>query len=150
MKAIDPGFVFSLAGQAMAVLWLGLAVSLWVETVRKPVDWIATYGLPGLFGAAYLALMITALPFEEGGFGSLAAVRALFASDTALLAGWIHYLVFDFFIGGWIVRDARRRTIQALAVLPCLVLCFLAGPAGLLLYLLVRLVGKRPDPERPA
>jgi hypothetical protein len=150
MNGIDAELLFLLAGQLMAPLWLALAASLWVRSLRAPVDWIAVCGLPALFGAAYLALIFAALPFGEGGFGSLAAVRSLFAGDSALLAGWIHYLVFDFFIGGWIVRDARRRDIRSLPVLPCLVLCFLAGPAGLLLYLAVRMTVRRRHPKAPA
>ena len=55
-----------------------------------------------------------------------------------LLAGWTHYLAFDLFIGGWEVRDAQRRGIPHLLVVPALVLTFLFGPAGLLLYLAIR------------
>jgi ABA4-like protein len=56
----------------------------------------------------------------------------------ALLAGWTHYLAFDLFIGGWEVRDAQARGIPHLLVVPALVLTFLFGPAGLLLYLAIR------------
>lgn len=61
-------------------------------------------------------------------------------------AGWTHYLAFDLFIGGWEVRDARQRGIPHLLVVPVLVLTFLVGPAGLLLYLAIRLVGGRGRP----
>jgi hypothetical protein len=56
----------------------------------------------------------------------------------ALLAGWTHYLAFDLFIGGWEVRDAQRRGIPHLLIVPALVLTFLLGPAGLLFYLAIR------------
>ena len=55
-----------------------------------------------------------------------------------LLAGWIHYLAFDLLVGSWEVRDARERGIGHLLVVPCLILTFLFGPAGWLLYLGVR------------
>ena len=45
----------------------------------------------------------------EGGFGSLADVATLFGKPELLLAGWIHYLAFDLFIGAWEVRDAQRN-----------------------------------------
>jgi hypothetical protein len=41
-------------------------------------------------------------------------------------------------VGSWIVRDARRRGIAHLLVLPLLLLTFLFGPAGWLAYLLLR------------
>jgi len=44
-----------------------------------------------------------------------------------LLAGWTHYLAFDLFIGGWEVRDAQRRGIPHLLIVPALVLTFLFG-----------------------
>jgi len=67
--------------------------------------------------------------------GSLAAVRALLATDGMLLAGLVHYLAFDLFIGAWITRRAMAlgwpRWKAALRLPPA----FLAGPAGLLLFL---------------
>lgn len=71
--------------------------------------------------------------------------EALFsAASTAvlpgwlLLAGWVHYLAFDLFIGSWEVRDAQRHGLSHLLVVPCLALTFLFGPVGLLLYLGLR------------
>jgi hypothetical protein len=60
-----------------------------------------------------------------------------------LLAGWIHYLAFDLFVGSWEVRDAQRVGIHHLFVVPCLVLTVLFGPIGLLLYLLLRAALRR-------
>ena len=55
-----------------------------------------------------------------------------------LLAGWIHYLAFDLFIGGWETRDAVRNGIPHLLVIPCLLLTFMLGPIGLLAYFALR------------
>ena len=71
-------------------------------------------------------------------FSSLAGVMAFFTSPVAATAGWIHYLVFDLFIGAWETRDAHARGLSHLAVIPCLILTLLFGPAGFLLYLGVR------------
>ena len=75
----------------------------------------------------------------SGGFDTLEGVAALFSRREALLAGWVHYLAFDLFVGAWEVRVARRDGMPFLAVLPCLVLTFLLGPTGLLLFLALRL-----------
>ena len=79
----------------------------------------------------------------EGGFGSLAAVAALFSVEELLLAGWIHYLAFDLFVGAWEVRDSQARGINHLLIIPCLLATFMAGPAGLVLYWLLRVVHGR-------
>jgi ABA4-like protein len=87
--------------------------------------------------------VITTFGSNEGGFGSLDQVAILFSNRQALLAGWIHYLAFDLFIGSWEVRDAQRLAIPHLAVIPALVLTFMFGPIGLLLYLLERAFWKK-------
>jgi len=62
----------------------------------------------------------------------------LFANRWVLLAGWIHYLCFDLFIGSWQVRDAAARGISHWLVVPCLFFTFMFGPVGLLLYFVLR------------
>lgn len=70
-------------------------------------------------------------------------MRRLFEDPYLLLAGWVHYLAFDLFIGSWEVRDAQRLRLPRLLVVPCLLLTFLFGPAGLLLYFTIRWVRTR-------
>jgi hypothetical protein len=41
-------------------------------------------------------------------------------------------------VGAWVVNDGSSRGIPGLLILPCLPLIFLFGPAGLLLYLVLR------------
>jgi hypothetical protein len=77
-------------------------------------------------------------------------VSALFSNPWVLLAGWTHYLAFDLFIGGWEVRDAQRRGIPHLFIVPALVLTFLFGPAGLLLYLAIRSLAPHSAVEPPS
>ena len=109
-----------------------------------------------LLGGVYLVLIVRSFgDGGGGGFGSLAEVRTLFENPWALLAGWIHYLAFDLFIGAWEVRDAQRNGLHHLLVVPCLVLTFMLGPVGLLLYLVLRgaitrrvWLGKGARPER--
>jgi Domain of unknown function (DUF4281) len=119
-----------------------MAAAAWLPLVFLPrVRWTATVlpvVMPFLFGVLYVVLLAVTLGRSDGGFSSLGGVRALFDDPWALLAGWTHYLAFDLFMGGWEVRDAQRRGIPHLLIVPALVLTFLFGPAGLLLYLTVR------------
>jgi hypothetical protein len=55
-----------------------------------------------------------------------------------LLAGWVHYLAFDLFIGAWICRRAAADGLNPWLARLCLPPTFLAGPAGLLLFLAIR------------
>jgi Domain of unknown function (DUF4281) len=95
----------------------------------------------------YLWALTTAPANPDGGFGSLAQVKALFTQDRAVLAGWVHYLAFDLFVGCWIVLDATEQRLHRLLVIPCLLLTFMFGPAGLLLYYVLRTSIRRRQVE---
>ena len=129
------------------------AMSGWLALVLVPRRrWATTIlpiAIPALLAIVYVVLLAVSLPGSDGGFSSLAGVRALFADPRALLAGWTHYLAFDLFIGGWEARDAQQRGVPHLLLVPALALTFLFGPAGLLLYLAVRRFASRAALEPP-
>jgi Domain of unknown function (DUF4281) len=129
------------ADQLFSILNLA-TMAAWLPLVFLPrLRWTATVlplVVPSLLSVVYIVLIAAALPGSEGGFSSLSGVAVLFGDRWALLAGWTHYLAFDLFIGGWEVRDAQRRGIPHLLIAPALVLTFLLGPGGLLLYLATR------------
>jgi len=74
----------------------------------------------------------------KGGFDSLANVMLLFTSERAVLAGWIHYLAFDLFVGLWITLDAQKIGLKRSILIPVQLLIFMFGPMGLGLYILIR------------
>ncbi|HEY0149076.1 MAG TPA: ABA4-like family protein [Allosphingosinicella sp.] len=146
---INPHQAFSLAGLAAMLGWAGLIAALAMPQARRFAFAAAGALIPALLAVAYILLLAEGFGAAEGGgFGSIAEVRALFANDAALAAGWLHYLAFDLFVGTWIVRDGLTRGVPRLLILLCLPLTFLAGPAGLLLYLLLRL--PFPSKDLPA
>ena len=126
--------LFSVAGSVAAVGWLMLAV-----LPRQPfTQIIASVIAPLLLAVVYLYLIAMNMGGAEGGFGSLADVATLFQKRELLLAGWIHYLCFDLFIGAWEIRDSQQRGIPHLVMIPCLLMTFLLGPIGLLFYFAIR------------
>ena len=79
-------------------------------------------------------------------FTTLAGVMALFDSAGGATIGWIHYLAFDLFVGIWIAGNADRHKIARWLQAPILFFTLMAGPIGLLLYLLLRqITGKKQD-----
>lgn len=133
---MEPELLFTICNRAVLPAWLLLVFAPHWEWTRRLIfhAWI-----PALLGVCYLYCFIQFWPFPEGtGFDSLEQVMAFFQYPFAALAGWIHYLAFDLFIGAWQVRDAKRNGISHFLVIPCLVLTFLAGPVGLLLYFCIR------------
>ena len=126
--------IFSMATLLAMIGWLILAI-----LPRQPIAQIVSgVILPLVLSIGYLFLIAQNLRGAEGGFGSLADVATLFQKPELLLAGWIHYLAFDLFIGAWETRDAQRHGIPHLVVLPCLLMTFMLGPIGLLFYFAIR------------
>jgi hypothetical protein len=132
---------FSLANTAALVAW-----GLLILAPRRPlIQTLMRRGLIVALCLAYVALAFTYMfRVEGGGFGSLDAVGRLFRSEPVLLAGWLHYLAFDLFVGLSIAEacDAagRPRLVQA----PILLATFLLGPLGLLFSDALSL-GERPS-----
>ncbi|HEX5707078.1 MAG TPA: ABA4-like family protein [Pyrinomonadaceae bacterium] len=137
---MTPETLFSICSTLVLPGWLLLVVApRWKWTARL----VCAVLVPLLLALVYLYLIVSYFPSSQGGFGSLAQVAQLFQNPYNLLAGWIHYLAFDLFVGSWEVRDAQRVGMNHLLVVPCLILTFLLGPVGLLLYFALRFALKR-------
>ena len=133
--------LFTLCNLAVMPAWFLLFV---LPHHRATQFLVHAIWVPLLLGPVYIWALFFGAPAPEGsGFGSLQAVMLLFQSPTAVLGGWIHYLVFDLFIGAWIVRDAKREAINHWLIVPFLFITLMAGPAGLMLYLLLRFALRR-------
>jgi hypothetical protein len=131
--------VFEIVNLVALASWVLLALSPWLPRAARGVASVATgTAVPVFLAFVYVALIALNWKGSEGGFSSLREVRALFANSWLLLAGWTHYLAFDLLVGNWEVRDARTRGISPVLVVPCLLLTFLFGPAGWLLYVIMR------------
>lgn len=74
----------------------------------------------------------------SGHIFSLDGLTNLFRSKEMLLTGWLNYLAFCLLVGTWEAHDARLEKIPHYVVIPCLLLTLVAGPTGLLLYLVLR------------
>ncbi|MEY4239289.1 MAG: hypothetical protein RL339_1890 [Pseudomonadota bacterium] len=138
--------MFSFTNAVVVIAWLILAF-----LPRKPLAMTAVLYLGvGLLCLCY-AVMFAAL--LSGGVDagqvpgsqayvasdySIEGLRRLFMSDGGLVIGWTHYLAFDLFTGLWIARDADNKGFSRALQVPFLFATFMAGPIGLLAWLIVR------------
>lgn len=131
----DPHALFQLTGPMAILGWLSLVLA---PLAPRLADLTAALIIPVLLSVAYSALILVHWAGAPGGFSSLSGVMALFTHPAVALAGWVHTLAFDLFVGAWITRTARAEGISHLLILPCLVLTFLFGPAGFLAFTALR------------
>lgn len=132
---MSPDTVFSITSSTAMAGWLLLILApRWSALIA-----FIRFGLIGALSLTYAVLILVYFfRVEGGGFGSIAEVRALFMSDPVLVAGWVHYLAFDLFIGTWIALEADKRGFNRVLQAPMLVATFMFGPLGLLLFYLTR------------
>ena len=133
--------LFQAANYAVIPFWLLLILAprwSWTERlVHSPIVLL-------LLTPIYAYMLFGYGPAPEGmSFSSLYGIMVGFSAPHVAVAGWIHYLIFDLFVGAWEARDARRRGVPHLLLVPCLLATLLIGPVGLLLYVLVRFFSKR-------
>jgi hypothetical protein len=126
-----PAQIFSIVSTIAALQW----VLLIIFPKWKVTQWLISYPVvPLLLSAIYCMYITGFFGIEGGGFNSIQEVRRLFADDRLLLAGWVHYLAFDLLIGFFIIKSAQEKAISHWLIIPCLVLTFMFGPCGFLLY----------------
>lgn len=117
--------------------WIALAIG--IITKR---DWLrdklAGLWIPVLLSAAYAALILLFFAKSEGGFDSLENVQKLFTNSFAALAGWVHYLAFDLFIGARIARESAKLKLPRWPLFALLPLTFLFGPMGFLAFEIIK------------
>ena len=144
--------IFGFANAWALLGWVILALAPKREIVVPIVFFAGSVLLACLYAGLIIPLM-AGLISDGGPIGrpaadltSLAGVMALFDSPGGATIGWIHYLAFDLFVGTWISRNADRHKVSRWFQIPILFFTLMAGPIGLLLYLLLRqLKGEKPD-----
>lgn len=133
---MTPELLFQVASN---IALLGWVLLLFISPFWMGTPKLVSGLLVLLLALCYALLIFHSFSFSDmGKFGSLDGVMSLFTHKEMVTAGWVHYLAFDLFIGTWIVNNARRHTINHWLTVPCLLLTFMLGPCGWLLYILLR------------
>ena len=123
---------------ASIVIFLPWALLIFVPNWRR-TELIAFIAAILLFlVATWFTLSYLGSESAEGNLWSLNGFENLFRSKEMLLTGWLNYLSFCLLVGIWQVHDARQENIPHLLVVPSLLLTLVTGPAGLLVYLVIR------------
>lgn len=69
---------------------------------------------------------------------TLNGIAGLLGTPAGALVAWAHFLALDLFTGRWVYLDSRDREMSPWLASPAVFFCLMAGPLGLLLYILLR------------
>ena len=135
--------VFGAANLVAIIAWVALVFLPRWPALLSALLFLIVGGLCLTYSIGLIGIMSGML--DAGGtgggdanFSSIAGVRDIFASDGGVTVGWIHYLAFDLFAGIWIARDADSKGFSRILQAPILFFTLMAGPLGLLIWLIVR------------
>ena len=138
---MTPSDVFSLSNLIALLMWVLMILLPKWKVTRFLIDFKA---IPIVLSTVYVIYIVQALLI--GGlmdFGSLSSVMALFTSENAALAGWVHYLAFDLLVGMWILNQNKDLNIHQVLIAPCLFLTFMFGPVGFLLFIIIKNIKRK-------
>jgi hypothetical protein len=128
--------VFQIVNTIVLPAWL-ILILFPKKSWRNPV----IYSFSAAMAVIYASYVFSGLgEFDLESFSELEGIKAMFASDKAVLTGWVHYLVFDLLVGNFILNQSQKHNIHHFLMIPCLLLCFMFGPVGFLLYFIIKLI----------
>ena len=100
--------------------------------------------LPLIIGCAYIYIIYQSFLLDDPLLDvfklylSIENLYTVFATESFLLVFWLHFLALNLFLGSWISLDGVKYNIpQSIVTLP-LILVYLVGPLGLVLYWVIR------------
>ena len=69
----------------------------------------------------------------------LSELSRLFEDHLYIMIFWTHFIAINLFIGGWIVKDSQKFSINKILMAVPLIMTYLTGPIGLFLYWITRI-----------
>ncbi len=136
---------FSLVNTMALLSWIVLITMPRKRVFRRTIQGFILFVLCLLYCAL---IQVYFFGVTGGGFFSLGAVQKLFESREIALAGWIHYLAFDLFVGLWIAQRADIMLMSRWLQAPILVTTFMFGPIGLFMFSIVAFAATTENVER--
>lgn len=128
--------IFDIANALAFFSWVYLLIAPFKPTTNKVLMGVSV----ALLSVAYAVLVLQVLqPADFQKFQTLEGITSMLATPGASLVGWLHYLAFDLMVGLFIAHNAGLHGIRHAYIIPCLLLTFMLGPVGLLLYFIIRL-----------
>jgi len=129
--------VFTLSNLFVLPFWL-LMIFLphwsWTQRIMRTL-WPVV-----VLAVVYALLLVTQIGAGGGSLlnPTLDGIAGLLGTPAGATVAWVHFLAFDLFVGRWVYLDSREWGMSAWLASPALFFVFLAGPLGLLLYLILR------------
>ena len=131
-------------------LWTNFGVlPLWLMLIIIPNSkftqfFVNSIILPLILSITYIYIIYQTILLDESIFDffklhlSLDNLYTILATESFLLAFWLHFVALNLFLGSWISRDGVKYNMSRSLIFLPLILVYFAGPLGLVLYWIIR------------
>tara|TARA_Y100001936_G_scaffold143178_1_gene139665 strand:+ start:813 stop:1286 length:474 start_codon:yes stop_codon:yes gene_type:complete len=132
-------------------MWINLGVlPFWFILVIFPQSHLCRIFVTSIFPSFILSCVYIFILYKsyivgydfDGNFSlylGLNELSRLFEDHLYIMIFWTHFIAINLFIGGWIVKDSQRFSINKVLMALPLIFTYLIGPIGLFLYWIIRI-----------
>ena len=132
-------------------MWINLGIlPFWFILIMFPQSHLSRIFVTSIFpflilSGVYIFILyksyLTGYDFD-GNFTlylGLSELSRLFEDHLYIMIFWTHFVAINLFIGGWIVKDSQKFSINKVLMAVPLIMTYLIGPIGLFLYWIIRI-----------
>ena len=135
----------------MLYYWVNLGVlPLWLILIFFPYSNFSKYLVTSIFpililGGSYIFVLYKSYLNSYDFINNFSLYLGidylfnLFEDKSYLMMFWIHFVSINLFVGGWIVKDSQKLSMNKILLIFPLVITYLIGPIGLFFYWLIRI-----------
>ena len=135
----------------MLYMWINIGVMpFWFILIFFPQSHICRFFVTSIFpffllSGAYIFVLYKSFLIGynfDGNFNlylGLNELSRLFEDNLYVMMFWTHFVAINLFLGGWAVKDAQKFSISKVLLAIPLIIIYLIGPIGLLIYWLMRI-----------
>ena len=132
-------------------MWINLGVlPFWLILIIFPQSHLSRIFVTSIFPFFVLSGVYIFILYKsyligydfDGNFSlylGLSELSRLFEDHLYIMIFWTHFIAINLFIGGWIVKDSQKFSINKVLMAVPLIVTYLIGPIGLFLYWIIRI-----------
>ena len=132
-------------------MWINLGVlPFWMILIIFPQSHLSRIFVTSIFPFFILSGVYIFILYKsyligydfDGNFSlylGLNELSRLFEDHLYIMIFWTHFIAINLFIGGWIVKDSQKFSVNKVLLAIPLILTYLIGPIGLLIYWIIRI-----------
>ena len=132
-------------------MWINLGVlPFWFILIVFPQSHLSRIFVTSIFpffilSGVYILILyksyLIGYDFDEnfGLYLGLSELSRLFEDHLYIMIFWTHFIAINLFIGGWIVKDSQKFSINKVLMALPLIVTYLIGPIGLFFYWIIRI-----------